>query len=190
MYIDESGDTISLPQGGKKFLVLTGCIIEEKDKLQIEKDLRKIKQKFYQNPEVEIKSNFLRYANPDLSENSPIKLKDRQKYDELEKDMATFLKNISVVLYSIVIDKTAYWKRYPAQNPYAVAYIFLIERFQRYLKQQNSLGICIIDPREGQVEKSFIGDELDHIHNLLRWKDHGFWQKMPKYYREIIICNF
>ncbi|MBU0650002.1 DUF3800 domain-containing protein, partial [Patescibacteria group bacterium] len=28
MYIDESGDTIPLSQNGKKFLVLTGCIID------------------------------------------------------------------------------------------------------------------------------------------------------------------
>ena len=33
MYIDESGDTISLNQGGKKFLILTGCVINEKSKV-------------------------------------------------------------------------------------------------------------------------------------------------------------
>ncbi|MBI2621766.1 MAG: DUF3800 domain-containing protein [Candidatus Levybacteria bacterium] len=31
MYIDESGDTTPLSQGGKKFLILTGCIIFEND---------------------------------------------------------------------------------------------------------------------------------------------------------------
>jgi len=47
MYIDESGDTISLSQGGKNFLVLTGCIIREEDKVSIETRLREIKQKYY-----------------------------------------------------------------------------------------------------------------------------------------------
>jgi len=105
MYIDESGDTISLRQGGKKFLVLTGCVIHEGDKVAIEKDLRDIKKKYYQDPDIEIKSNFLRYANPDLSQSSPIKLKDRQRYDELEKDMAKFLKTIPVTVFASVIDK-------------------------------------------------------------------------------------
>jgi len=162
MYIDESGDTISLSQGGKNFLVLTGCIIHEDDKVSIETHFRTIKQRYYQKPDIEIKSNFLRYANPDLPENSPIKLKDRKKYDELENDMAVFLKDIPVVLYTVVIDKKGYWRQYPAQNPYEIAYIFLLERYQKYLEEKNSLGICIIDPREGQVEKSFIGEELDN----------------------------
>ena len=110
MYIDESGDTISLPQGGKGFLVLTGCIIKEEDKVAIEEEFRSIKQKYYQDSEIEIKSNFLRYANPDLPEQSPIKLKDRKKYDDLEKDVANLLKKIPVVLYSVVIHKTGYWR--------------------------------------------------------------------------------
>ena len=94
MYIDESGDTISRSQGGKKFLVLTGCVISENDKVTIESSFRDIKQKYYQNPEVELKSNFLRYANPDLKESSPIKLNDRDKYDELESEVSGFLKEI------------------------------------------------------------------------------------------------
>ena len=40
LYIDESGDTIPLSQGGKKYLVLTGCVIHEKDIHQIESSLR------------------------------------------------------------------------------------------------------------------------------------------------------
>lgn len=106
MYIDESGDTIPLTQLGKKFLVLTGAVIHEADIPKIEEKFRAIKDKYYQDPDIEIKSNFLRYANPDLSEYSPIKLNDRQKYDELEKDMAAFLKGIPVALLSVVIDKT------------------------------------------------------------------------------------
>ena len=189
MYIDESGDTISLSQSGKKFLILTGCVIHENDKVAIEKELRDIKKKYYQDPDVEIKSNFLRYANPDLSQSSPIKLKDRERYDELEKDMAHFLETIPVTVFSSVIDKAAYWKQYPSQNPYEIAYIFLLERFQIFLKEKESLGICIIDPREGQVEKSFIGPELDKIHNLLRWQEHGFWKKCPNIIERVLFST-
>lgn len=129
MYIDESGDTSPISQGGKKFLVLTGCIIHENVRVLTETQLRKIKREYYQNPDVEIKSNFLRYANPDLTENSPLKLNDREKYNQLEDDVTKFLASIPIVLISIVIDKVAYWKQYPSQNPYDAAYIFLIERF-------------------------------------------------------------
>lgn len=102
MYIDESGDTIPLSSDGKRFLILTGCAIHE-DKIQeIEKKLREIKQKYYQNPDIEIKSNFLRYANPNLSESSPLKLNSKEKYDELEAEVNEFLKAIPVVLFCIV----------------------------------------------------------------------------------------
>src|SRR5438477_1391329 len=98
MYIDESGDTIPLSQKGKKFLVLTGAVISEENILEIETKFRSIKSKYFQNTDIEIKSNFLRYANPDLKQASPIKLNDRAKYDELEKDMTTFLKEIPLAL--------------------------------------------------------------------------------------------
>ncbi len=83
--------------------------------------------------------------------------------------MTTFLKEIPVTLFSVVIDKTAYWQEYPSQNPYDYAYELLLESFQGYLEAVKGLGICIIDPREGQVEKSFIGQELERIHNKIRW---------------------
>lgn len=95
MYIDESGDTIPLSQKGKKFLVLTGAVINEDDILDIETKFRSIKEKYFQDPD--------------------------------------------------------------------------LESFQKYLEEVKGLGICIIDPREGQVEKSFIGQELERIHNKIRW---------------------
>lgn len=174
LYIDESGDTIPLSQKGKKFLVLTGCIIHEDNIVEIERKLRSIKTKYFQNPDIEIKSNFLRYANPDLKESSPIKLNDREKYNELEKNMTQFLKEIPVTLCTVIIDKASYWQDYPAQNPYDMAYELLLESFQEYLEREKCLGICIIDPREGQVEKSFIGQELERIHNKIRWSENKF----------------
>lgn len=187
MYIDESGDTIPISQKGKEFLILTGCIMHEKDKFNIDNEFRKIKQKYYQDPDIEIKSNFLRYANPDLKEFSPIKLNDRNKYNELEKDVTEFLKSAPVNLYSIVIHKEGYWEKYPSQNPYNIAYIFLVERFQKFLAEKNALGIAIIDPREGQVEKSFMNDELDTVHDKLRWHDSGFWQRCPNVIEKILF---
>jgi len=189
MYIDESGDTIPLSQKGKKFLVLTGCIIHENDIPPIEGDIRKIKKKFFQNPDIEIKSNFLRYANPDLKESSPIKLNDREKYNELEADMTSLLKKVPVTLYSVVIDKAEYWKQYPSQNPYDVAYVFLLERFQKYLVAKKAYGICIIDPREGQVEKSFIGQELDRLHNNMRWNPTGILNKCPNIIERLLFST-
>ncbi len=174
MYIDESGDTIPLSQKGKKFLVLSGCIIDEKNIVDIETKLRSIKKKYFQNPDIEIKSNFLRYANPDLKASSPIKLNDRDKYNELEAAMTTFLKKIPVNLFAVVIDKASYWQEYPAQNPYDSAYELLLGNFQKHLEEEKKLGICIIDPREGQVEKHFIGQELERIHNKIRWSTNQF----------------
>lgn len=189
MYIDESGDTVPLSQNGKKFLVLTGCIIHENDIAKVEEQLRSIKKKFFQNPDVEIKSNFLRYANPDLKESSPIKLNSREKYNQLEADMTTFLKEIPITLYSVVIDKAAYWEQYPSQNPYDIAYVFLLERFQKYLSTQEAYGICIIDPREGQVEKHYIGQELDRLHNKMRWDPSGILTKCPNIIERLLFST-
>lgn len=189
MYIDESGDTVPLSQAGKKFLVLTGCIIQENQVTVIENKFRPIKYKYYQDYAIEIKSNFLRYANPDLSEKSPLKLNYRQKYDELEKDVADLLKEFDIVLYSIVIHKESYWEQYPAQNPYHIAYIFLLERFQKYLKMKQALGICIIDPREGQTEKHFIGNELSSLHETMRHEDGAVWRRCPNIVEKLLFSQ-
>lgn len=109
MYIDESGDTIPISQKGKRFLVLTGCIITESDRVDIEAQLRDIKKKYFQNEDIEIKSNFLRYANPDVLIDSPLKLHDREQYNNLETEITTYLQSISVDLLSVVIDKAGYW---------------------------------------------------------------------------------
>lgn len=170
IYIDESGDTIPLSQNGKKFFSLTGCIIDEADFMVIEQGLHAIKAKYYGNKEIEFKANFIRYANPDIpSINSPLKLNDRQKYNELEADLSAFMKQIPVTTISVVIDKAAYWQEWPAQNPYSTAYVFLLERFNKFLAECNCLGLAIIDPREGQVNKQFIGDHLRDVHNRMRY---------------------
>lgn len=189
MYIDESGDTVPLSSNGKKFLVLTGCVIHEAEIQEIEKKLRAIKQKYYQDPNIEIKSNFLRYANPDLSESSPLKLNAKDKYDELEAEVNKFLIEIPVLLFSVVIDKEKYWEQYPSQNPYDIAYIFLLERFQMFLDDKDALGISIIDPREGQVEKHFMGEELDRIHNRMRWEESKFWTKCPRIIEKLLFSQ-
>jgi hypothetical protein len=85
------------------------------------------------------------------------------------------LKEIQVSVISVVIDKTKYWQQFPAENPYHIAYILLVEKFQSFLEEQDDLGICIIDPSEGQVEKSFIGLDLDKVHHRLRWEDDGLY---------------
>ena len=189
MYIDESGDTIPLSNKGKNNLVLTGCIIEEKNKFSIETRFREIKQRYYLDSDVEIKSNFLRYANPDIKYASPIKLNDRKKYDELEAEVASFLKEIQVSVISVVIDKAKYWQQFPAENPYHIAYILLAEKFQSFLEEQDSLGICIIDPREGQVEKSFIGLDLGKIHHRLIWVDDGSYKKCPSVIERLLFAT-
>ncbi len=177
LYIDESGDNAPLTSGGTKYFVLSGCIIQEKNLLEIDKVFRKIKDDFYQNDNIEIKSNFLRYANPDLTESSPIKLNAREKYNELEDKITSFLQNAQLELIPIVIDKEEYWKQHPSQNPYYIAYIFLLESFQKYLNKKNELGMCIIDPREGRVEKHFMGNELSKIHDDMRKTDGEVWLK-------------
>lgn len=190
MYIDESGNTQTFQEDGTRILVLTGCIIDEENKIEIETKFRKIKEKYYLDPNIEIKSNFLRYANPDIPDiDSPIKLHSREKYDALEADIANFLKEMKSTLISVVIDKKGFWEQYPAQNPYDSAYIFLLERFQTFLHSKDALGLCIIDPREGTVEKKHIDKRLDQIHDLVRWKNSGFWKKCSQIIERLLFAS-
>ncbi len=193
MYIDESGDTSTFEQGGSKDLVVSGCIIDENDKQDIEAKFREIKKKYYQNPDIEIKSNFLRYANPNITDSnksSPIKLYDQDQYNALQADVQNFLKTIPITLIASIIDKKGYWTKYPSQNPYEIAYIFLLERFQTFLQYKNARGLCIIDPREGRViDKKQMDKELNDTHQLLRWEKGGFWKPCPRIIEKILFSD-
>lgn len=178
IYIDESGDTSAISRGGSKWFVLTACIIDESDRMGLEEALRAIKWKFYGNKDVEFKSNFIRYANPDIPYDSPIKLHDRIQYNELEAELAEYLKKAPVTLISIVIDKAHYWDKYPIENPYDAAYTFMLEKLQLCLLENRHLGIIIIDPREGGVEKKFIGDDLERIHHGMRFGNMAISNKL------------
>lgn len=170
MYIDESGDTIKLENKGKHHLVLAGCIVKDVDKVSLEQKFRDIKMKYFSKPDIEVKSNFLRYANPDIAFESPLKLSYREKYDELEREITTFLVEAPTKLLAAVIDKDKYWSKHPNSDPYHRCYISLLYRFQVFLEEVEDFGICIIDPREGRVDKNFIGNDLDKLHNYLRWE--------------------
>lgn len=46
-----------------------------------------------------------------------------------------------------------------------------------------------IDPREGQVEKHFMGEELDRIHNRMRWEESKFWTKCPRVVEKLLFSQ-
>lgn len=58
-----------------------------------------------------------------------------------------------------------------------------------FLEEHDSLGICIIDPREGQVEKTFIGQTLDKIHHKLRWDDKGLGKICPNVIERLLFAT-
>ncbi len=177
VYIDESGDTTALSQAGTSWFVLSAYIIDEVDRVKVETDLRDIKYEFYKDRDIEFKSNFIRYANPDIpKQESPLKLHSRERYNDLEGELTKFLARLPGSVLSVAIEKKSYWDKYPSQNPYTAAYMFLLERIQMYLHDNSSLGIVIIDPREGRVEKSFIGDHLERLHHMMRFRTSHVWQ--------------
>lgn len=51
------------------------------------------------------------------------------------------------------------------------------------------MGIAIIDPREGQVEKHFMGEELDRIHNRMRWEESEYWTKCPRVIEKLLFSQ-
>ncbi len=190
MYVDESGDTTTLQQGGSKFLVLTGCIVHEAAKVSIEQQFREIKYRFYTDYDVEIKSNFLRYANPDIRKGvSPIRLHSRERYNELESQVTKFLQDIDVTVLSVALDKRAFWDKYPSKKPYEAAYDLLIDEFQAFLESHGSLGLCILDPREGNVEKRLMDADIDRTHHKLRWECGTFGGICPDVIERVLFSS-
>ncbi len=188
IYVDESGNTSS-SEKGSKYLCLSACIMSVEEKMRLEKELRDIKYEYYKNKEIEFKSNFLRYANPSRPEPSILKLYDQQRYEEMMSKIKSLIMSAQVKLISVVIDKKLYWKQYPSQKPYESAYAFLLESIQKELASNNEYGLVIIDPREGGVEKSFVGDNIKNIHNDIRFKGTDYLEKSPNVVEKLLYST-
>jgi len=180
LYIDESGDhsygkkelqslrikfkdrTIDFPmahypeleRGDKRYLGLTGCIIEtDKYRSVFYPRFEELKQKhFPHNPDEPI----ILHRKEIINKRGPFwRLRDIEKEKAFNEDLLSFFEEMDYRVITVVIDKKVHIERYEesAFHPYHYCLGAILERYCGYLHFYNSKGDVLGESRGGTEDR-------------------------------------
>ena len=143
LYLDESYDKKS------RYIILAGFIVNESEWGFINEEVKKLKIKYFKDPNINLKE--LRRKNYDENQSyNNLSPEERSKFNEelyrlLESENFTFL--AALIDQSVLENKDKnFW--------FQLAYSFLIQRFQYFLQEKRSRGLIIIDQSKNEEIKN------------------------------------
>ncbi|MBR5345800.1 MAG: DUF3800 domain-containing protein [Clostridia bacterium] len=148
MFVDENGHQSlkgDLTQSDKRFLCMTGVImqIREHDTM-LTPMLNDLKEKYFGNAQIVLHRRELIPAKPPFEV-----LKDDFTREEFNHDLLQIVEKVQYRVISVVIDKLLLVQKYGlirAQDPYALALEFLMQRYQYWMQDYKALyGSCMGD---------------------------------------------
>ncbi len=198
MYVDESGSTSPFSPSNnssrvaEKHFVLSGCLVTGAELQRLSVLFRDFKKRFFDGQDLELKSNSVRYASPDRPHGSSGPLAeffpDAHRYQIFQEGLRGLLRGAQVKLLLAVVDKsqTLHSKDYsgPQEAIYQWSYTQLLSSFQKYLEEHDDHGICIADPRQGNVDKG-----LMRMHDVVRWNESPNWKKCDRIVEKLLFSE-
>lgn len=172
----EDDDYPELNRADKRYLGLTGCIIErdEYEKNFIRR-VDEIKQKHFLSNQVILHRNEI--IN---KQGSFWRLRDPQKEQEFNTDILTFLKGQNYTIISVVLDKLSHILRYgkSAYHPYHYCLDAMLERYCGFLHFYNSKGDVVAESRGG-AEDTKLKEAYQRIYNSgSNFRKSSFYQEV------------
>jgi len=181
IYVDESGDHTyhSLDDAAKRYLGLSGCIIEsEYYATTFQPALEVLKRRyFHHDPDepiilhrreiIEAKGTFWRLRNAD----------NRQAFDQ---DLLKFFCEQKYVLITVVIDKKAHLERYgeSAFHPYHYCLAALLERYCGFLKLFDATCDVMLENRQKTEDEKLIAAYRMLYDSGTQQRSRDFFQKV------------
>lgn len=156
IYIDESGDHTyhSLESPDKRYLGLTGCIIEaEYYRNVFHPILERLKQTHFPHDPDE---PFALHREDIVNRRGPFwRLRDEKAREAFDQDLLNFCADQKYVLITAVIDKKTHVERYveAAFHPYHYCLAVLLERYCGFLNFYNATGDVMAENRQSKEDK-------------------------------------
>jgi hypothetical protein len=134
MYVDENGHQElkgDLSNPSKRFLCLTGIIMRISDHPQLTSDLNTIKIKYFGSPDIILHRREIISACPPFSA-----LSDPAIRENFNQDILCLIEKTDFRIISVLIDKKVLFDMFgfKAQDPYALALEYLMQRYQYWLQ--------------------------------------------------------
>jgi len=180
LYIDESGDhsygkkelqkwvmkfkedTLEVPidhypeleRDEKRYLGLTGCIIESEEYRNIfHPRIEQLKQKYFpHNPDEPV----IFHRKDIINKHGPFwRLRDSNHEKAFNEDLASFLEEMKFTVITVVIDKKVHIERYHefAYHPYHYSLGAMLERYCGFLHFYNGKGDVLAESRGGTEDR-------------------------------------
>jgi len=143
LYIDETYERKA------KYLILGGLIINEAHWIELNKNIKELKLKYFKNDSVNLRD--IRRKNYDKNENYLSLDADRKK--EFDNELYSLL-SLPHFTYVASLINTKKMERSKRRFIFQLAYSFLIERFQYFLQENKERGIIIMDESKSTEIKS------------------------------------
>jgi len=205
LYIDESGDHSygkkelqslkinrnviqrtnypHLDRDDKRYLGLTGCIIEVKAYRSVfQPKLEGLKQKhFPHNPDDPV----ILHRKDIINKKGPFwRLRDPESEKSFNEDLLLFLKEMDYTVITVVIDKKAHIERYQdfAYNPYHYCLVAMLERYCGFLHFHNAKGDVLAESR-GSTEDKQLKEAYRSIYNS------GTLFRLPEFFQEVLTSK-
>ncbi|MCW5590172.1 MAG: DUF3800 domain-containing protein [Legionellales bacterium] len=171
IYIDESGNTGTRSDDiNQPYHLLSALIVDDNQVHSIENDLRMLGIKHFGAVSRNTDFEFHGYEIHKGKGRYFSKLKIEQRIDVIN-DLINVIKTNNLQIIYTIIDKQ---KSNAKLHPHQLAFLFLIERIEDYLDNENSLGLLIADENR-DIEQRLI-DDLERFKTI----DTGFGYRPTK----------
>lgn len=170
-----TGDYPELNQVSKRYLGLTGCILNRDNEMGFIQGMDKIKQKHFGSNLV------ILHRKEIINKEGPFwRLRDATKEQAFNADILSFLKKQNYVVITVVLDKLAHILRYGtfAYHPYHYCLDAMLERYCGFLHFNNSIGDVMAESRGGMEDKK-LGEAYQRIYESgNNFRKANFYQKV------------
>ncbi len=185
MFVDENGNGSRINNifkklnnnimisNDEKYFTVTGCIFEKNNYSIVRNNIRKLKEKYWQNGFYnDTKHNDSRYV---CLHSREIRRHDGPfndsiiNYDSFISDLSEILAKVNCKIISISINLEEYIKTGNLENVYEKAFDLLLDRYI-YATKNNKKGIIMLESRGKSEDKTLLSHIYDIIHNKGRAK--------------------
>jgi Protein of unknown function (DUF3800) len=156
-FCDESGQRDYGPKTDK-FFVVASVLVAADEVSHLEDELRGLKRAFWGNPDIEIKSNWIRQPSERQKHYTAKHGLGPKEVDELVAAVYRWLKKSPLVALAGVVDKPMMESKYGSNAHYAggVAYTMFLQRYEKFLgKTSSTTGNVVFDDPAGKSPGGF-----------------------------------
>lgn len=191
LYLDETGDHLLYSEEEyinnpnlETHCTLLGLIIKNNDKKKVKELLKELKEYFWRTDEIILHGVKIRHRQGAFA----IFHHKKELYDEFKVKIIQLMDAINPVIICVSLNKRIWIEKYPRKyyfkdDPYEQAFIFLLEKYARFLNDQDSkkvVGKVCAERRDTKKDKALMATYKFIRNNGTQYKNKKYFNKLSE----------